>query len=331
MPPPSSLPSVDLVTPCRNRLASLQGSLPSWLAQPLIRQILVVDFNSAEPIATALGPDLDPRVSVLRVDNEPLWRQGRAQNVGLQASDADLILKLDADIAVVDLSPYVEAMAADPALFLRGRSQQGSSSGLCLVPRLVARQIGGYHDHMAGWGGDDVDFYRRLERTGLRSHIVAPQHFVEVPQRMAIKNTETPRLDSDWLPPHSELVRQPRFSAFRNGLLARLQPQRRHSALRWRRANGLATLKNGNRLRLQVARANTELANILALHTYPSGQSHWQVLRQPQVQELIASYRLPLPKQRADRRALQETWPAKMAALRQLAQTLQVDLLMPPE
>ena len=115
-----ALPTVDVVTPCRNRLANLRASLPSWLSHPLVRRILVVDFQSDLPVAEALGRNRDPRITVLRVDDEPLWRQGRAQNVGLQASDADLILKLDADIAIVDISAYVEAMALNPAAFPAG-------------------------------------------------------------------------------------------------------------------------------------------------------------------------------------------------------------------
>jgi hypothetical protein len=331
----ASQPSVDLITPCRNRVGDLQASLPSWLACDAIQRIIVVDFNSSTPVIDELGDLQGERVTVLRVENEPLWRQGRAQNVGLQAAAADLILKLDADIAVLDLGPAVAALAADPGLFLRGCSRQGSSSGLCLVPRHLARRIGGYHDHMAGWGGDDVDFYRRLERAGLRSGNVTAEHFQEVPQRMAIKNSETPRLDSSWLPAHSALVRQPRFSAFRNGLLARIQPQRRPSALRWQLdppgegQQRKACLKRGNAIRLQVARTNTELANILALHTYPGGQSHWQVLRQPEIRDLIARHRLVLPGQRAARKALLESLPARHQALRQLADRLQIELLPP--
>lgn len=329
----STLPSVDLVTPCRNRLEYLRASLPSWLSQPLIRRVVVVDFQSQQPVAEGLGPDLDPRLSVLRVEGEPLWRQGRAQNVGLQASDADLILKVDADIAVVDISPYVEAMARDPSLFLRGCSHQGSSSGLCLVPRRVARRIGGYHDHMAGWGGDDVDFYRRLERAGLRSRSVEAHHFAEIPQRMASKNSEAPRLDSHWLPPHSELVRQPLFTAYRNGLLARIQPQQRQSALRWhisspaQPGDTFAKLKGKNRMRLLLARHNTELANILTLHTYTPGANHWQVLRQHQIQGFITEHRLLLPRQRDKRPALLASLPQRSLALRGLAQTLGVELL----
>lgn len=335
MPSPPPLPSVDVVTPCRNRLGFLVASLPSWLAHPLIRRIVVVDFQSEEPIAAALGDQLHPRIQVIRVENEPLWRQGRAQNIGLRATDAELILKLDADVGIVDITPYVEAMAREPMVFFRGSSTQGSSSGLCLVPRTVARQVGGYHDHMAGWGGDDVDFYRRLQRAGLSSLVVEARHFHEVPQRMAVKNTETPRLDSDWLPCHGDLVRQPEFSAFRNGLLARLQPQQRQTALRWRLREGehpqqaSALLKAGNRLRLKVARHNTELANLLALHTYAPGERHWQVLRQPWVQELMAQHRLKLPRHSQERQHLEARLSAHRQQLEHLAIRLGVERRSP--
>ena len=329
----STLPSVDLVTPCRNRLAYLRASLPSWLAHPLIRRVVVVDFQSELPVAAELGPDLDPRLLVLRVEGEPLWRQGRAQNLGLQASDADLILKVDADIAVVDITPYVEAMARDPQLFLQGCSRQGSSSGLCLVQRRAARRIGGYHDHMAGWGGDDVDFYRRLKRAGLRSRTVEPQHFAEITQRMASKNSEASQLDSHWLPTHPELVSQPKFTAFRNGLLARMQPQQRHTALRWRLSpeatsgHTVASLKGSNRLRLLLARHNTELANILSLLTYAPGASHWQMLRQPRIQAFIAEHRLLMPRQQAERESVLASLPQRSRALRGLARSLGIELL----
>ena len=326
-----ALPTVDVVTPCRNRLANLRASLPSWLSHPLVRRMLVVDFQSDLPVAEALGRNRDPRITVLRVDDEPLWRQGRAQNVGLQASDADLILKLDADIAIVDISAYVEAMALNPQLFLRGCSQRGSSSGLCLVPRLVARRIGGYHDQMSGWGGDDVDFYRRLCRAGLNSGFVKAADFAEVPQRMATKNTEAPRLDTAWLPPHPDLARQPQFTAYRNGILARVQRQHRLTALRWHfdPAEGSgATLKKGrNRMRLLLGRHNTELANILAVHSYVPGDSHWDVLRQPWVQKAIQQHRLVLPRQRDRELALAAQLTERSKSLRSFAANLGIELL----
>jgi hypothetical protein len=112
-----------------------------------------------------------------------------------------------------------------------------------------------------------------------------------------------------------------------------MQPQQRHTALRWRLSPAgtpgttVATLKGGNRMRLLLARHNTELANILALHTYVPGASHWQVLRQPRIQALIAEHRLLVPRQRGERQAVLTSLPQRSRDLRDLARTLGVELL----
>ncbi len=183
----NSLPSLDLITPCRNRAEDLKNSLPSWIACELINRIIVVDFNSSKPVIEELSGATNERLTVVRVEDEPLWRQGRAQNVGLALTEAQLVLKIDADVSVVDLHPYVEAMASDPTLFFTGFSKHGTSSGLCLAPRRKLRAIGGYHDHMSGWGGDDVDIYRRLKKRGLRREIFKAESFSEQGQKMATK------------------------------------------------------------------------------------------------------------------------------------------------
>ena len=56
---------------------------------------------------------------MIRIENEPLWRQGRAQNVALRYAEAHTILKLDADIDTVDIAPYLEAMDAIPPSSIR--------------------------------------------------------------------------------------------------------------------------------------------------------------------------------------------------------------------
>jgi glycosyltransferase involved in cell wall biosynthesis len=278
----SSLPSVDLITPCRNRVEYLRGSLPSWLACDTIQRIIVVDFNSTTPVAEELGDLGGERVTVVRVEKEPLWRQGRAQNVGLALAQADLVLKIDADVSIVELQSYVDTMARDPAIFYKGYSKMGTSSGLCLAPRRKLRAVGGYHDHMSGWGGDDVDVYRRLGKRKLKRQFFRSESFREQGQRMAGKNSEAPRLDTELLADPQRRAGQPFFTGFRNSLLARIHRQNRRNALRWRftpapGSNHLvnAELRGSCGWRLQLARHHTELANILALAYYQQFDSVW--------------------------------------------------------
>ncbi|MFM9102256.1 MAG: glycosyltransferase family 2 protein [Cyanobium sp.] len=113
------LPNVNLITPCRNRAEYLRSCLPSWIACPELQRIIVVDFNSTTPVINELNDLINERVTVVQVEDEPLWRQSRAQNVGLRLTDAELVLKMDADVALVDIRPYVEEMADDPTIFLQ--------------------------------------------------------------------------------------------------------------------------------------------------------------------------------------------------------------------
>jgi glycosyltransferase involved in cell wall biosynthesis len=330
----SALPSVNLVTPCRNRGEYLRESLPSWLACPQLQRIIVVDFNSTTPaVIDDLDDLIDERVTVVRVEDEPLWRQGRAQNIGLGLADADLILKIDADVATVDIRPYVERMAEDPTIFFKGFSKLGTSSGLCLAPRRRMLTVGGYHDHMSGWGGDDVDFYRRLKKRKLKPQVFQPESFHEQRQKMAGKNSEAPRLDSELVSDPKRLASQPFFSNFRNTLLARIQRQNKRLALRWRYSQSErclnlvhAKMTASSHWRMKVARHSIELANIIAIAYYEKFESAWTLMSSNGFSELLHKHQLPRCRNRKEREALLATLPQRRHQMGQLAQELGVDL-----
>lgn len=325
----NQLPSVDLITPCRNRVEYLRDSLPSWLACPQLRRIIVVDFNSTIPVIDALG-DLDgERVTVVRVEDEPMWRQGRAQNIGLGLANADLVLKTDADVVTVDIRAYVEQMAEDPGIFFKGYCKQGTSSGLCLAPLRRMRAIGGYHDHMSGWGGDDVDFYRRLKKRKLRPLVFQPESFQEQGQKMAGKNSEARRLDSDLISDPDQLAKQPYFTGFRNTLLARIHRQNKRLALRWNYTptndspNQLhAELRPSSLWRMQVARYSIELANILSIAHYKTTDSAWELIRSKAFIDTLGNYQLPRCHNRKERQQLINSLPERRTELRKLAISL---------
>lgn len=330
----SSLPSLDLITPCRNRAEDLKNSLPSWIACELIRRIIVVDFNSTKPVIEDLNGATNERLTVIRVEDEPIWRQGRAQNVGLGLSDAELILKIDADVSVVNLLAYVEAIARDPTLFFTGFSKHGTSSGLCLAPRRKLQAIGGYNDHMSGWGGDDVDIYRRLKKRGLRRELFKAESFAEQGQKMATKNSEAPRLDSHVVADPQRLARKPYFTGFRNTLLARIHVQNKRKKLRWHYSDGMANtasinarLKPSCQWKLQMGRHGTELANILALAFYEQFDSAWELMKSEAFRQVLATHQLPRHQGRRQRKDLIEKLPERLAALNTLANELGLELL----
>lgn len=358
------MPLVDLITPCRNRAEYLLKSLPTWLACDKLNRIIIVDFNSADPVYDQLiksdQGNLDwSRICVVRAEDEPFWRQGRAQNIGIQFSDAELILKIDADVAVGTIDSYVASCGDDPQLFFKGFSKLGTSSGLCLCPRRAAARVSGYHDHMSGWGGDDVDFYRRLVKQGFHYAHFQADDFHEVTQPMAGKNSEARRLDTHWLAPHDHLAKQAFFTGCRNGLLSRIQRQQRQSRLRWsyvpapgsadqgskhhssnrgsnqgsnRTGHWLAVAKRRNARLQPIFNYNIELANILTIYHWNKGgySDHFSILKEGEVQELISSYRLILPHQKDDVKALLKALPQKRVHLLELAERLGVTTAVQP-
>jgi hypothetical protein len=190
---------------------------------------------------------------------------------------------------------------------------------------------------MSGWGGDDVDFYRRLKKRKLRALIFQPESFHEQGQKMAGKNSEAPRLDTELIAGHQELARQPFFSGFRNTLLARIQRQSKRLALRWRytqvegRANLVqAELRASSSWRLQVARHSIELANILAVAYYQNTESVWELIHSKTFRDILEQHQLPPWSNRRERLELLSNLRDYRVRLHELANSMDVKLAVDP-
>ncbi|MFM9102255.1 MAG: galactosyltransferase-related protein [Cyanobium sp.] len=195
------------------------------------------------------------------------------------------------------------------------------------------KAAGGYHDHMSGWGGDDVDIYRRLKKQRLKPLVFKPESFCEQRQTMAGKNSEAPLLDSDLLSDPKRLASKPFFSNFGNILLATIQRQTKRRALRWRYHQVednpnlvYATMKPPCLWRIQLIRHSIELANILDLAYFERTESPGTLMSQPMFQEVLHQHHLPRCRSRREREALIAALPQQRLKMRELAQTLGVDL-----
>ena len=79
----------------------LRVSLQSWIGNPLISEIVIIDWCSKEPISWAEA--LDPRIRVIRVEGQKYFHLGKAFNTGISNSSGDFIMKMDVDYI---LNPY---------------------------------------------------------------------------------------------------------------------------------------------------------------------------------------------------------------------------------
>lgn len=162
---------VSIVCAVMNRGPALQVSLTSWLFQPGVKEIVIVDWSSTVPLAPLAG--LDPRIRVVRVDGEPRYHVAAALNLAVDCATHPVVLKLDADYV---LNPYYRFVASHPLPeqgFITGHWRQEGPflkyrHGLIFVRAADVRRIHGYDERLEGYGWEDDDLYNRLVRAGLR-------------------------------------------------------------------------------------------------------------------------------------------------------------------
>jgi glycosyltransferase involved in cell wall biosynthesis len=163
--------SFSVVTPNRNRLASLQKVIPSWQRCEQVSEIVVVDFGSQTAITREHFESPD-KIRLVRVLNPDCWRIGLAINLGVDQCRNDTICKLDSDIEIRDGAGLA---AQDTATaFYRGRAGTAVSNGQVLFSKAHWLRVGGYNEWLSGYGYDDSDYYSRLRHSGVAERAIAP-------------------------------------------------------------------------------------------------------------------------------------------------------------
>ncbi len=177
-------PGVSVVTCSRNRTENLMRALPSWLIYPEIDEVIIVDWTSDEPVHDALAAAglLDPRIKVIRIEDEPRWILSVAFNAGFRAASCDKILKVDADIVLKD--GFFDENKLENGVFIAGNwrdAEQKSVNGFFLIHRENLMEVNGFNEMVVTYGWDDDDLYERLEASGVRRVGVSPEAISHLP------------------------------------------------------------------------------------------------------------------------------------------------------
>lgn len=172
---------VSVVCAVKNRTKVLRVSLNSWLAADGVDEIVIVDWSSDSSLASLV--DLDPKIKLIRVENEPYFHLSAAFNLAADNATHDTLLKLDADYVLNPFYSAVDVLRPPERSFITGHFQHGGQflsylNGLICVRKTDWQQVHGYNEYMTGYGADDDDFYMRLIATGLKRGVLKPQPVV---------------------------------------------------------------------------------------------------------------------------------------------------------
>lgn len=168
-----------LVTCCMNRNDHLLQTLPTWLVHKEIDEIVIVDWSSEIPVAITLETAgiRDPRVRILRVEDEGSWILSHAYNLGFRATTKDKIVKVDSDIILN--AEFFSRNAMGVGKLIAGNWRQATSdqshvNGFFVVGREDLMAVNGFNERIVTYGWDDDDLYDRLTNEGVERVDVDP-------------------------------------------------------------------------------------------------------------------------------------------------------------
>lgn len=220
---------ISLVTCSMNRNENLIKAIPSWLCHEEINEILIVDWSSREEVGEALrlAGISDPRVKIVRVENETRWILSYAFNIGFRASRFNKILKVDADI-VISSDFFDKNYLSNDRKFIAGNwrsvdPSQAYVNGFFFSPRAALSIVGGFNEYITTYGWDDDDLYSRFEASGFERLDVAPGSILHLPHT---DEQRVPAIENRMLVTAREAITSStRFLIQRNRLIAERMPR----------------------------------------------------------------------------------------------------------
>lgn len=153
-----------IVTTCKGRLAYLRQSLPAMLRTGL--PVVVVDYDCPDG-ARGYVAERFKTATVVAVDNEATFNLSRARNLGAAAVATEFIVFFDSDALLQDgfAAALGNIALSEDVFWIAGENEL---HGQCIVAKAAFEKVGGYDEAMRGWGGEDGDFYLRLQAAGYR-------------------------------------------------------------------------------------------------------------------------------------------------------------------
>ena len=156
--------TISIILACKNRTEHLDIVIENWINQPYVKEMVIVDFSSSNPVKPLIQEYLDeyPQIRLIRVDNEQYFNLGKAYNLAFEYSTCDFIMKIDADY-LCKTNSFIDkfmSLRDKERILIRGHyGIMKSTSGFFLTHR---SNYCYFREDLNGWGYDDFDLYNRI-------------------------------------------------------------------------------------------------------------------------------------------------------------------------
>lgn len=161
--------SISFIITCKSRLYHVQQTLP-LLVQENPDEIIFVDYGCPQGSGKWVEENF-PDVKVMYVNDDPGFCISRARNIGVTIAKSEWLCFIDADIKVATGWVHWLKNNMYQGFYYRASLVEGNRDketwGTVLCTRKAFEAIGGYDEVFRGWGGEDDDFYLRLQRFGM--------------------------------------------------------------------------------------------------------------------------------------------------------------------
>lgn len=160
---------ITFITTCKGRLHHVQQTLPTLAKIPQV-DIVFVDYGCPQKSGEWVARHF-PEVQVVSVTDDAGFCLPRARNLGAEKAQTPWLFFIDADMGV---KPELGAWLAQPLLpgtmyrsSLENGIRQVDTWGSFICQQDLFKKVGGYDEAFRGWGGEDIDLYRRLTEMGV--------------------------------------------------------------------------------------------------------------------------------------------------------------------
>lgn len=158
-----------------DREKNLIESLNSWIDNSLIKEFILVDWSSKEPLyynreIQNLLEKYSNKIICIRVVDEKNFSLSMSYNLGFNytKSEYPILLKLDSDYKSIDSSWMYHLKIKNNQLdnyCIRGHWKFAlSMSGFLLINK---KDFPFYNEHLQGWGYDDDDLFTQLKNVNI--------------------------------------------------------------------------------------------------------------------------------------------------------------------